>query len=114
MAITETPWGRPDWQREIAHGVTVVATPSHGGYYLDSLANALVPAPIRIASGWYEEDCDWSRVALAFPALFPPDALPLARVILREYAPRAAALFLDDDEIPPSAEAYTSLGGGDQ
>ena len=28
----------------------------------------------RGKAGWFEEDCDWCMVALAFPEAFPPEA----------------------------------------
>jgi hypothetical protein len=39
------------------------------------------------AAGWYEEDVDWSIVALVFPQFFPAEALDQARGILRAFRP---------------------------
>jgi hypothetical protein len=36
---------------------------------------------------WYEEDCDWAIVALAFPQFFPEDYQPAALATLRSYKP---------------------------
>lgn len=66
----ETPWGRPDDSEQYAEGVVLHATPSHGGFKLDEIRNAQVPEALRHPEGWYEEDCDWAKVAVAFPALF--------------------------------------------
>ena len=77
MRLTTSPWGEPDHQEDIADGIVFVSTPSHGGFFLDAKRNAKGPAAWRAAStggqgkrGWYEEDCDWSMVVLAFPELF--------------------------------------------
>src|ERR1700733_7454301 len=73
----DTPWGRSDRCTELAPGIVFASTPSHGGFRLHPEMNARVPAEWRDASfngngrsGWYEEDCDWSLVALTFPELF--------------------------------------------
>jgi len=51
-------------------GIVFYSTPSHGGFKLDEVRNALVPEALRNADGWYEEDCEWAKVAVSFPALF--------------------------------------------
>lgn len=78
---THTPWGAADTVTNVAPGIDCVTTPSHGGYRLSAEMNAQVPQAWRDASfgklgltGWYEEDCDWCMVAMAFPEHFPEDA----------------------------------------
>lgn len=73
--ITHTPWGAPQDQKIIAEGIIRVDTASHGGYFLNEQARAAMPTMLAIAPtfagpGWYEEDCDWAMVALAFPQYF--------------------------------------------
>lgn len=45
------------------------------------------PGPGR----WFEEDADWSVVALAFPQFFPADAIPAALKTLEPYKPELFA-----------------------
>jgi len=66
----ETPWGRAQHTRVYADGVIAYSTAGHGGFHLDPERNACVHAAWRNADGWYEEDCDWAKVAVTFPELF--------------------------------------------
>ena len=66
----ETPWGIADDSEVYGEDIIFYTTPSHGGFRLDDLRNARVPEPLRNADGWYEEDCEWTKVVGAFPALF--------------------------------------------
>ena len=88
----ETPWGFPDTLKEIAPGIVLYSTPSHGGYWLSPARVAAMPKPLRdfqpfTGANWYEEDADWSIVALAFPKLFPEDAIPAALETIKHYKP---------------------------
>ena len=88
----ETPWGPSQLVREIAPGIVRYDTASHGGYYVSPERVAAMPKPLRefrpfAGPNWYEEDCDWSVVAAAFPQFFPPDAVAAARDTLRAYRP---------------------------
>lgn len=65
-----TPWGPSDYEKEYAEGVTFYGTPSHGGFKLSAARNRDVVPSLRLDGGWYEEDCDWYRVAYTFPQLF--------------------------------------------
>ncbi|RKF22348.1 hypothetical protein D6851_03685 [Altericroceibacterium spongiae] len=65
-----TPWGQSDSSEIYGEGVVFHSTPSHGGFKLDAIPNAQVPEALRNADGWYEEDCEWAKVTIAFPALF--------------------------------------------
>ena len=54
----------------------MLADISHGGYYVSPARVASMPEPLRefkpwAGDNWYEEDCDWCIVALAFPQFFP-------------------------------------------
>lgn len=94
----QTPWGTADSVEHIADGIIFVTTPSHGGFRLDQSRNAQVPYVWRQASfngqalrGWYEEDCDWSLVALTFPQHFEGHA-EIARKTFDYYiAPKLGA-----------------------
>jgi hypothetical protein len=92
-----TPWGHPDTVKEIAPGIIRYDTPSHGGYWLSPERLATMPkclqefipfgGPQTGPGRWFEEDCDWSVVCLAFPQFFPPDAIPAALKTLERYKP---------------------------
>lgn len=88
----ETPWGLADHVREIAPGIVRYDTPSHGGYYVSPERVLTMPKPLRefepwAGPNWYEEDCDWAVVALAFPQFFPADHQEAALATLKSYKP---------------------------
>lgn len=97
----ETPWGPSQTTDEIAPGITLHTTASHGGYHLSDQRVASMPKPLRdfipfggMQTGpgrWFEEDCDWAVVALAFPQIFPADAIPAALKTLEHYKPELFA-----------------------
>lgn len=88
-----TPWGTSDSHETIAPGIVFYSTPSHGGYHVSPALNRTMPESLRIDGGWYEEDCDWARVPLAFPGHFQPETLEEARACLRAWCPRAYERF---------------------
>ena len=62
----------------IAPGIMEYGTPSHGGIHVSATRLAQMPESWResfAGDGWYEEDCDWALVALAFPECFDKRAL---------------------------------------
>lgn len=65
-----TPWGRSQSIVTYAPGVEEHSTAGHGGFWVALKRHGEMPASLRLAGGWYEEDVEWSRVALAFPDLF--------------------------------------------
>jgi Domain of unknown function (DUF7007) len=79
----ETPWGQSNHAEQIAPGITFYGTPSHGGFCLTPERMQAMPEHLRRCSftkdHWFEEDCSWCAVALAFPDCFPPDAVAAAR-----------------------------------
>lgn len=84
--ITSSPWGKPDHVEALCFGVYRVSTPSHGGFYVEPAQCSRIPIEQRRASfngqgmqGWFEEDCDWCMVALAFPTLFPAAVIEQAQ-----------------------------------
>ncbi|WP_447763448.1 DUF7007 domain-containing protein [Sphingopyxis panaciterrae] len=88
-----TPWGASQTATCYAEGIICYTTASHGGFALDEDRNARLPAPLRLADGWYEEDCDWARVATAFPDLFSDREKAAAERTLREWFPGAWEAF---------------------
>ena len=97
MKLSSSPWGTPDNQHELAAGIISLDTSSHGGIWISAVRRAAMPAALRqietFAGGnWYEEDCDWAIVALAFPDAFTPRDIAVARQTFDSYhAPKAAA-----------------------
>jgi hypothetical protein len=86
----KTPWGRAITREQVAPGVWVVTTASHGGYYLEPAARERIPLIFQRATftrdpAFYEEDCDWAIVARYFPEAFPPEAQEYAEATLRRY-----------------------------
>lgn len=67
---TQTPWGTADYSKRIARGIMSYSTPGHGGIHVTPRILEMMPEELRIESGWYEEDCDWCLVAVAFPLMF--------------------------------------------
>ncbi|WP_409563973.1 DUF7007 domain-containing protein [Rhizobium leguminosarum] len=70
--------------RQFADGIVLHSTASHGGFHLDEIANAVVHPLYCNDEGFYEEDCEWARVAHAFPQLFTAYERRLADSRLRE------------------------------
>lgn len=92
----ETPWGASQSAREVAPGIVRYDTASHGGYFVSPERVAEMPEPLRkfqpwAGPNWYEEDCDWCVVALAFPQFFPDDWIPDALTALKRYKPEVYA-----------------------
>lgn len=65
-----SPWGAIQDKRELAPGIWQVSTASHGGIKLSRERNAAMPDYMRNAGGWYEEDCEWAKVAVVHPIGF--------------------------------------------
>jgi len=72
---TWTPWGTPDHAEQVMAGIWSLSTPRHGGFYVSAERRKASPFLQAWAAysfngqgrvGWFEEDCDWSLVALAF------------------------------------------------
>ena len=89
MARAETPWGTSQVLRLYADGVVSYSTAGHGGFHLDPAQNALVDELWRNAEGWYEEDCEWAKVAATFPELFTSYERASADELLRHSEPDA-------------------------
>lgn len=65
-----SPWGAIQDKRELAPGIWSVSTAGHGCIKLSRERNAAMPDYMRNKGGWYEEDCEWAKVAVFFPAGF--------------------------------------------
>ncbi|MVA22766.1 hypothetical protein GOZ94_28095 [Agrobacterium vitis] len=89
QAGASTPWGMAQVSRRYADDIVLHSTASHGGFHLDENANAIVHALYRNDTEFYEEDCEWAKVAHAFPDLFTTYERRLADRTLRDYFPDA-------------------------
>lgn len=67
---TNTPWGPAQYAYKYAPGVISYGTAGHGGFHLSTTLNQRIHPAMRQCDGWYEEDCEWSFVAITFPWLF--------------------------------------------
>jgi hypothetical protein len=84
-----TPWGAPQQSWVYAEGVVRHSTASHGGFHLDRRRNARVHRALSNKGGWYEEDCEWAKLAATFPDLFTDRERPSADRTLRNWYPDA-------------------------
>ena len=84
---SRSPWGRVDSVSEIAEGIFSVSTSGHGGLKLSREKNAQMPSFMRNDGGWYEEDCEWSKVALVFPKAFTNVQVGLAELSCQDWFP---------------------------
>lgn len=88
-----SPWGliTEEEADPAIPGITRIETASHGGYRLTAERQAQMPEHLKMPDGFYEEDCDWALVALAFPAEYPDllaDALGATHILASNSIPR--------------------------
>jgi len=74
-----TPWGHSDSETHFERGLTLVGTPSHGGFLVGRAYAEKHLSPAAIAEGdsfggylAYEEDCDASIILLELPQTRTP------------------------------------------
>ncbi|WP_276122177.1 DUF7007 domain-containing protein [Pararhizobium qamdonense] len=84
QAGASTPWGTAQVSRRYADGIVLHSTAGHGGFHLAENANTIVHALYRNDTEFYEEDCEWAKVAHAFPDLFTTYERRLADRTLRD------------------------------
>lgn len=79
-----TPWGKSQHQTQFGEGIVFHTTAGHGGFHVESRLLKLMPQvlqdfnPFTGKKGWFEEDCDWAIVAVAFPDRFEKPSLQAA------------------------------------
>lgn len=87
-----TPWGWSQTEREIAPGILKVTTASHGGIQLDATRSKEFRKKLPTAqlfcggSTWFEEDCDWALIVVAFPQYFLPEQVAAAKKSLTHFS----------------------------
>ena len=71
-----TPWGGVQQQKQLFPGCWTVSTAGHGGFYVTRAVFEQMPEALRektcAGPQWFEEDCDWALVVVAFPQYFTP------------------------------------------
>src|ERR1035438_5453954 len=67
---TSTPWGPSQQSKSYGPGIVSYSCAGHGGFHVSPTLNAAMPDYLRYPEGWYEEDCAWALVALAFPPVW--------------------------------------------
>ena len=82
--IQETPWGVAQHHKRIADGIDWFSTASHGGLRVSISRLLQMPENLRSIKtwagvGWYEEDCDWAVVVVAFPDCFDAGTVATAK-----------------------------------
>jgi len=82
-----SPWGRIHHLKEVAEGILKASTASHGGIKLSSGRNRQMPAAFKVAGGWYEEDCEASKVIAVFHEHFDPKEVDYAVGGLKNWYP---------------------------
>jgi len=80
-----TPWGESQQETKLADGIVSYSTAGHGGIHVDQGHNLLIHKAWRIDDGWYEEDCEWAKVAFQFPAYFTAKQVASAVETLKGY-----------------------------
>ena len=87
IKLTYSPWGAIQEQRPITDDIISVSTASHGGLYVSFEFLEQMPEFMRSTpysgGNWFEEDCDWSLVAVCFPEHFKPDVVKMAEKTLQ-------------------------------
>lgn len=82
---TRTPWGKAQVIEKIADGIEYIQTASHGGYRVSKERLDKMPAHLRLCSftdnEYFEHDCSWCAVVLAFPECFKSDMYQMAKSV---------------------------------
>ena len=108
-------WGPIQHLARVAEGIYRVDTASHGGDWLSSSRVDQVPAsivPFRGNRSWWEEDSDWSVVALRWPEEFTAGLFNSAAGVEREA--RLSLSYLHPEWIPLIDAARAADQGGSQ
>ena len=93
MVGKQSPWGKINHETPVTDGIVFVGTAGHGGFKLDRIRNAKIPDYMRQPGGWYEEDCEYAMVIVAFPQHFPPADVETAKKSLCDWFPDHYAQF---------------------
>lgn len=87
MKSIYTPWGPSQDITQIGRGIFSVSCAGHGGIFVPNDMLLTMPEALRTncygGGNWFEEDCEWALVALAFPDLFSAYAVWIAGQSIR-------------------------------
>jgi hypothetical protein len=81
--LNKEKWGEIEIEKVIAGGIVYVSTPGHGGFVLSENRNKAIPKYMRMSDGCYEEDCDWSIVAVVFSEFLQDEKVKQAKETLK-------------------------------
>lgn len=91
MDVTTSPWGPVQHQEQIAEGIVRVLTAGHGGLVLSPVRLHAMPKQYKLniygTGRYFEEDCEWALVVLAFPDVFTPEQRDAAYLTAKQYYP---------------------------
>ena len=92
-AAGSTPWGTADTAMTFCRGITFYTTPGHGGFKVSKgMLKQMHPILVQ-DDGWYEEDCEASKVAVAFPQHFCTTAVEQSIASMKNWYPDEWAKF---------------------
>lgn len=80
-----TPWGESQRITKIAEGIDFVSTAGHGGIHLSRPRAAEIKrmfpgfVPFTRSYNWWDEDCDFTVVMVAFPECFDAEKVEVCR-----------------------------------
>ena len=94
-----SPWDTIQHCEQIAQGIVNVSTASHAGLWISDTRRQWMPASLaRIETwaggNWYEEDCDWAIVVMAFPHHFTAETCKYAMAMAKHHELDPQAQFL--------------------
>ena len=108
---TTTPWGRAQYGYKYGPGVNSYGCAGHGGFKVAAgKLKKMHPALAAVGGddGWFEEDCDWAAVAVAFPEMFTQKDVDYALESLIRWNPDAyegfSGVTLEQGESPVKDE----------
>ena len=98
-AKCRSPWGRIQNVSRVADGISWISTAGHGGFRLSKTRYESMPANLRACSftgnQFFEEDCSWCAVVMAFPQYFNADQSLSAAMTFDKYYAKTPATRAD-------------------
>jgi hypothetical protein len=83
-----SPWGKIQSVKVRAIGdIWQVETAGHGGMKVSRRVQQRIPKASQRPGGWYEEDIEWSIIAVLFPAAFSQDEVNSAHQTMKSWLP---------------------------
>lgn len=113
MARVDTPWGQAYAAIRYGEGVYRMVTRETGGFRLSRERQEFMPPHLVNRSGFYDEDVDWSKVALGLPGLFSRYECEQAALIFAENYPALNAKHGSIVETSTAESASPAAGGVD-